>query len=424
MYNRLYLDNLLKNDHKKHLQINRAFICIDISTVQSLNITYGFNYSQDLINKIADTLNQYATEKYILVKTFVYRFVFYVKGFKDKNELMEFSQKIADTLEPILANERIGAGIGVFEIDPDEELDLNELSKKAMILSEKAIGLEDKEIGICYYDDIIKANIEREENIKRELTDIATSEENGGLYLQYQPMLDLKTNEICGFEALARLQIEKIGRIPPLEFIPIAEKTKLINPIGWKIVRNAFCFLNKLKSLGFDKTYVTINISAIQLMKRDFVENLFEMINEMQVNTENVGIEITESAFAMGYEEINKILSQLRNRGIMIAIDDFGTEYSSLSRERKLNIDCLKIDKYFVDKLLEISPDSAITGDIISMAHKLGHYTVAEGVEYEEQKQYLLDNGCDIIQGYLIGKPLDEEIALELLKNQTNLINP
>jgi EAL domain-containing protein (putative c-di-GMP-specific phosphodiesterase class I) len=259
--------------------------------------------------------------------------------------------------------------------------------------------------------------IKREEVIKRELTHIATGEKDCGLYLQYQPILDLKTNRLCGFEALARLKTAELGKVPPLEFIPIAEKTKLIIPIGWEITRQAFRFLNKLKISGFDKIYVSINISAIQLMNHDFKDHLFEMINKMQVDPANVGIEITESVFASGYDEINIIMNQLRDCGLKIAIDDFGTGYSSLSRVRELNIDCVKIDKYFIDKILTIH-DNDITSDIISIAHKLGHYTVAEGVEYEEQKQYLQNYGCDKIQGYLIGKPLDEEDAINLLKNR------
>ena len=102
--------------------------------------------------------------------------------------------------------------------------------------------------------------------------------------------------------------------------------------------------------------------------------------------------------------------------GIHISIDDFGTGYSSLARESELSIDCLKIDKYFIDKLLEIQPEQAVIKEIISMAHKMGHSVIAEGVEYETQKQYLLANNCDKIQGYLIGKPSDEEEAVKLLE--------
>ena len=139
------------------------------------------------------------------------------------------------------------------------------------------------------------------------------------------------------------------------------------------------------------------------------------MIDEMHVSPENLGIEITESVFTSDYGEINCILNELREKGIKIAIDDFGTGYSSLAREQELNVDCLKIDKYFIDKLLEVDSDNAITAEIISIAHKMGHYVIAEGVEQEEQKEYLIKNGCEKIQGYLIARPLDEDQAMKLL---------
>ena len=152
------------------------------------------------------------------------------------------------------------------------------------------------------------------------------------------------------------------------------------------------------------------------MLQEDFVDNLLKTIRQMQVSPDRIGLELTESIFSSDYEEINSILSRLRETGLHIAIDDFGTGYSSLARESELSIDCLKIDKYFIDKLLEIQPEQAVIRDIISMAHKMGHYVVAEGVEYETQKQYLLSNDCDKIQGYLIGKPSDEQVAIELLE--------
>lgn len=202
----------------------------------------------------------------------------------------------------------------------------------------------------------------------------------------------------------------------PLEFIPIAEKTKLILPIGEKVIVKAFQFLNRLKECGYDEISVSINISITQLLKPDFTSRLFELMSEMQINPKNIGIEITESIFASNYDNINKIIKELREAGIHIAIDDFGIGYSSFARERELKVDCLKIDKHFIDKLLSTDLKKAITSDIISMSHKLGHCTIAEGVEHELQLQYLKENGCDKIQGYHISKPLDEKEAIEFLK--------
>ncbi len=416
LFNRNYLENLLENDAKTPTKEKRAVVSINLSTVQSLTVTYGFHYTQDMMKKIADTLNLHCTDQRVLFNTYENRFVFYVKAYKDKNELIRFCEAIENTLEPLLAIERIGGGIGVVEIDQDNEHDIDQLLKNLLIASERAINIYDRDFGICFFSTEMEDQINRENVIKHELDQIAADENNDRLFLQFQPILDLKSNKICGFEALARLNSYDLGLVPPLEFIPIAEKTKLIIPIGEKIIHQALHFLNKLKENGHGTINVSINVSAIQLLRVDFNKNLLGMINEIRVNPENIGLEITESVFALNYQEINRILGELIDSGIHIAIDDFGTGYSSLARERELNVNCLKIDKYFIDKLLTLKPEEVITGDIISMAHKLGHCAVAEGVEHEEQRQYLLNNGCDKIQGYLVGKPLDEEVALELLK--------
>lgn len=139
------------------------------------------------------------------------------------------------------------------------------------------------------------------------------------------------------------------------------------------------------------------------------------MITESGVNPFNISLEITESIFSDENQKLNRVLGELKGSGIHIAIDDFGTGYSSLAREQELNVSCLKIDKYFIDKLLFLKDEEAITGDIISMAHKLGHCVVAEGVEHEKQLRYLIDHGCDRIQGYLIHRPVDEDAAIKFL---------
>lgn len=158
--------------------------------------------------------------------------------------------------------------------------------------------------------------------------------------------------------------------------------------------------------LGYDQIRVTVNLSVIQLLKDEFCEDSFEMIEDIGVNPANIGLEITESIYLSDHEKVNTTLGKLKEAGLRILIDDFGTGYSSLSRERDLNIDFVKIDKSFIDKLMHVEPEKALTSDIISMAHKLGHYVIAGGVEYEEQRKYLHSWGCDRIQGYLISKPL------------------
>lgn len=139
----------------------------------------------------------------------------------------------------------------------------------------------------------------------------------------------------------------------------------------------------------------------------------------MQVSPQRIGIEVTESEFTMNYDEINHILAQLKDAGIHISMDDFGTGYSSLAREKELDIDCLKIDKFFIDRLVTTSPLKSMTAFIISMAHQFGQCAIAEGVEYKSQMETLSACDCDMVQGYLFSKPLDDIHALEFLKSMT-----
>lgn len=418
LYNRRSLENLLRCDREKGTARNRAIVGINLSVAHLLTVTYGFNYTLELIKKISKELDSLCTDKRLLFNTFENRFVFYMKDYRDKNQLIQFCEMLIELLGTLLFGERIGAGIGVIEINRENEQDIDQLLKNLLIASEKAMEAVDSDFAYCFFDGEMEAEIMREEEIKRELDKIAADEGQGGLFLQYQPILDLKSNQICGFEALARLQSEKLGLVQPTEFIPIAEKTKLIIPVGRKIVHQAFSFLKRLKENGHGAVSVAVNVSAIELLRNDFSSNLWDAINELQVDPENICLEITESVFASNYHDINKIIGELRQAGIHIAIDDFGTGYSSLARERELNVNCLKIDKFFLDKLLCIDLKYAITCDVISMAHKLGHCVIAEGVEHENQLEYLRNHGCDRVQGFLISKPLDEEEALEMLKKQ------
>lgn len=416
LYNRRYLENLLAEDAKTPLSTKRALVAINLNAVHLLSRTYGFHYSQDLIKKVADALKEHCNPDRMLYNTYENRFVYYIKNYRDKKELEEFCRIISSTLESILTIERTGGGIGVIEINDHNKDDVEQLLKNLLIVSERAVNAYENNFAYCFFDADMEAQIQREEEINHELTQITSGEDDGGFFLQYQPIVSLKTNQICGFEALARIKSKKLGLIPPLDFIPIAEKTKLIIPLGEKVILKALQFLKTLNDCGYDTINVSINISAIQLLRNDFIDSLFKVINALQVNPSNICLEITESIFASNYQEINRILGKLKSCGIKIAIDDFGTEYSSLARERELNVNCLKIDKSFIDKLLYLNEEEAITSDIISMAHKLGHCVIAEGIEHEVQKQYLENNGCDKIQGYLIGKPMYEKEAIELLR--------
>ena len=421
LYNREYLVTLLERDAASKKWAKRALVGINLSMVQVLMSNYGFQYSQNLIKKAAEVLEAYSTESRRLFQASEHRFIFYLVGYRDKDELARFGSTVADTLGKLFAMERIGGGIGILEIEPGESApDTDTLLRRVLIASEKAISTAGKDFDVCFYNEELEAMVNRERDIVKALGAIAAGEETQDrLFLQYQPIFNLKTNALFGFEALSRLKTEELGGVSPLEFIPIAEKTKLILPIGEKVIAEALRFLRRLKALGYSDVTVSVNISVIQLLSPDFTGRLLALIRDAQVDERNFCLEITESVFASDYDAINNSLKELRQAGLYIAIDDFGTGHSSLAREKGLTVDCMKIDKYFIDRLLSTDGASAITGDIISIAHKLGQFTIAEGVEYESQLQYLRKHGCDKVQGFLISRPLDEEDAIRFLRSGT-----
>ncbi|NLJ66146.1 MAG: EAL domain-containing protein [Clostridiales bacterium] len=414
LYNRRYLVDLLKRDRNVLKWGKIALVNINLSTVQSLTLTYGFHYSQELIKNLAHALRFHCSENRILFRVQENQFLFYIKDYEGREELKKFCGDIADTLGSILTAERIGGGIGVFQIEADSKAHIEDLLKNLLIASEAAINNLDKMIGIRFFDRGMETQVTREETIKDELTKAAADKEGNGLFVQYQPILDLRTNKVYGFEALARLKVDNLGLVSPLEFIPVAEKTKLIIPVGERIIIQALNFQKEMMQRGYRDIIVSVNISAIQLFRENFAEFMCGCMSRVGVNPKNVILEITESVFASNYENINVIVDELKNCGVRIALDDFGTGYSSLVRSRDINANYLKIDKSFVDELLSLA-EGSITGDIISMAHKMNHNVVAEGIEHEKQKQYLLENGCDLIQGYLISRPLDRDSAFEFL---------
>ncbi len=419
LHNRTYLEKMIDEDTKKEFAGKRALISINLFTLKSLTKIYGFHYTQDLVKEIAKALKVHCDNEKRLFYTYADRFVLYVKNYNEKEYLELLCEKIALTLDSILSIERVGGGIGVLEISKDFEGNADVILKNLLLASEKATEIKDKDFGICFYDSKMQKQILREQEIKWELSRLASFGNKGNLYLQYQPIVDTESKAICGFEALARFKNENLGQVPPLEFIPVAEKTKLIIPIGELVIRQAFSFLKRLNEEGYEDINVSVNISVIQILKEDFCSNFFRLMDEMKVRPENVGIEITESVFTSSYIEINKILGEMKKAGIHIYIDDFGTGYSSLARERELNINSLKIDKFFVDDLMVLDPQREIIIDIISMAHKFDHKAIAEGVEHEKQRKNLIKCGCDRIQGFLISKPLDEDDAIKFLRKNT-----
>jgi EAL domain-containing protein (putative c-di-GMP-specific phosphodiesterase class I) len=374
-------------------------------------MTYGYLYAEKIIKEIAEVLSKLCLDRYQLFHISIERFAILVNEYHDYADLSKLCEIIIKCTTNIHHSNNVQTSIGIVELD-DNKISVDNILKFAFIAAEQAI--KNKAVEYCFYNQEMENKILRKEMIKEELATAIIN--NKEIFLMYQPIVDLKTDKIYAFEALVRFNNEKLGFVSPVEFIPIAEETGLIISLGKRIMQYAFGYLKELEEHGYNDIIMSFNVSSLQLLREDFILILVEIINDTKINPANLIIELTESVFSSDFQEINVKLNQIKELGIKVSIDDFGTGYSSLARERELNINCLKIDKYFIDKLLIVGEKEAITGDIISMAHKLGHYVVAEGVEYEEQKKYLIEHNCDYLQGYLFSKPLSPEAAMELLE--------
>lgn len=235
--------------------------------------------------------------------------------------------------------------------------------------------------------------------------------------LYYQPQYDSKSGDLRGVEALIRWKDENGKMISPGCFIPLAEKSGLIVPIGnWVLEEGIKKYAEWRKKYDCNMV-LSLNISALQYKRPDFVNNLFDLLEKYQVNPKGIELEITESVLIDDFEQVVEKLHVIKDYGIKISLDDFGTGFSSLSYLKGLPIDTLKIDKSFIDTVIDDESTQVIAESIVSMVKKLGYETVAEGVETKEQFEYLKKIECDNIQGFLLGKPMPEEELVSLMEH-------
>ena len=232
---------------------------------------------------------------------------------------------------------------------------------------------------------------------------------NHSFQMFYQPQYFAGNRKLRGMEALIRWKDRNDKMISPAIFIPIAEKNGAIIPIGqWVVEQSVKQYAQWRKEFGYPFV-MSINISALQYSRDDFVESVIEVLTKYDVPPAEIELEITETILIEDFQAVYNKLKLLRDYGIRISLDDFGTGFSSLSYLKKLPIDTLKIDKSFIDTVLEDSATRVITEAIVNMVKALGFESIAEGVEENRQYEYLCSIGCDIIQGYLFGKPLSAE---------------
>ncbi|MBV8501886.1 MAG: bifunctional diguanylate cyclase/phosphodiesterase [Paucibacter sp.] len=237
------------------------------------------------------------------------------------------------------------------------------------------------------------------------------------IHVVYQPQVNLVTGRVVGMEALARWQHPERGVISPAEFIPVAEESRLIHELGRQVLREACRQLAQWNAaVGERALSMTVNVSPRQLEAPGFVAELEQTIAQTGIGASSLCLELTESALMSPDTDLVQVLEQVRRLGVYVAIDDFGTEHSSLARLRDLPVEVLKIDRSFIDGLPVEPGDTAIVSSILSLAFAMGKHVIAEGVERVEQATALRSMGCRVAQGYLFSKPVDAALVPPILE--------
>ena len=390
---------------------------LDIDNYNIINDSVGFILGDELIIKFAKMLNEYVTHTLKVGRFNNDEFAIAFYDAEDDESALNLYKDIIKKLEkPIELSDgskvyvSVSAGIASYPSGGKTAVDLIRCADIAMY----NVKQHGKNGMFVFEENMLKKfmkNVKLEQKLK-------TTVDTLGFMIYYQPQYYSEKKELRGVEALIRWQLANGEYVSPGEFIPMAEKNGCIVNIGTWVIKHALADYTVWKNeYGYDGI-ISINISAIQLREKNFKDTLLHYVEINNLTPEHIEIEITESVLIEDFESTISILEELRNRGFKVSLDDFGTGYSSLSYLRDIPIDTLKIDKSFVDTILLDDSTSIITDAVITMVKKLGLETIAEGVETEEQFEYLKNMHCDNIQGFLLGKPMPSEKLIELIMEE------
>ena len=407
LYNRNYfvrlLGDLLEKAEKKNDIV--SVLMIDIDDFHKINDGYGMVVGDEVVQQLGSFLNTFSNDQTIVchMDSDVYCMAIYEPS--GKNSVTEIHKEIQNRIKKpfSMSNGRdvfLTVSIGVAEF-PEAAGNALELINCAEIVMYKC-----KDMGknaIYYYDTSTLNEFLQTVEIENKLKE-AINNQNFELY--YQPQYYVGNKQLRGMEALIRWRDKDNQMISPGVFIPIAEKNGAIISIGtWVVEQSIRQYANWRNEYGV-RLILSINISARQFEKENFVEFLLKNLRKYDVDSSEIELEVTESILIEDFEVVTEKLKILKNYGIRISLDDFGTGFSSLSYLKTLPINTLKIDKSFIDTVLSDSATRVITESIVDMVKSLGFESIAEGVEDEQQYKYLHAIGCDVIQGYFLGKPL------------------
>jgi diguanylate cyclase (GGDEF)-like protein len=396
-----------------------AIIFIDLDRFKIINDNLGHHIGDLLLCAVARRLTSCIREVDLIARLGGDEFTILSDEINGANEAEEIANRVLEGLSrPFRVKEHelmVTASIGI-SVFPSDGGDMIELGKNADIAMYRA-----KEVGrnnLQLYHPAMSYGTLEDMTFE---SDFRKALKRNELVLYYQPVVDLVSAKIIGLEALIRWRHPKRGLVPPADFIPLAEETGLILPIGEWVLQTA-CLQNKAwQDAGLPHVRVAVNISGRQLQHPDFMATVDRALQKSNLAPEYLELELTESIMMQRPKTTENVLQQVKARGIYLSIDDFGTGYSSLSNLRRFTINALKIDRSFVSDVPQDPEAATLVEAIAAMARSLKLKVVAEGVETQAQLDFLTKRGCNRIQGYLFSCPEPADRAAELLKKETAL---
>ena len=390
-----------------------ALLYIDMDDLKLVNDSYGHSYGDSMIITSAMHLVSLAPADSTVARVGGDEFVVLLPGMNDPLQVESLVSEIVDTLgreyEVRELQIHASASIGI-ALYPQDGLTVEEILRNA----DTALN-EAKRFGKHCWRFFHKTMQETAYGNMLLINGLQNALANQELHLHFQPQLSLKNGATIAFEALMRWRSSRHGDVSPGRFIPLAERSHLIESIGAWTLKEAAGFSRKLSELGHPDVRVVVNVSPRQLMARNFLQVVRDAFEEWELAAGRLEIEITESVFIESVDECVSTLNELRKMGVHLSLDDFGTGYSSLTYLRSLPVQTVKIDKTFIDLITTDPTRLALLTAIIDMAHVLGLAVVAEGVETPEQMERLIACRCDTIQGYLVRRPAPDTEALTIL---------
>lgn len=421
--NRILCEDRLQQAFARGKRNNRGvgLLCIDLDDFKHINDQYGHQTGDWLLEQISGRLSSRLRSADTVARIGGDEFLAIIEDVEDSEAVETVTQNILSALnEPFVNGNttiRTSASIGaaIFPADGSTPEELKNHADQAMYRAK-----EHGRATYCMFSAALSAKLARRRQVEQLLRKAL---ENNGFELYYQPQYT-PDRELCGLEALLRFRDPALKGMSPAEFIGVAERAGLIHEVGDWVLAEVCRQARLWNAAGIPPTRISINVSALQLGSTDFADRVSQLLCDNSVPASWLQIELTETAIMSNPEESSKQLTALERLGVRISIDDFGTGYSSLAYIQRFPVDTLKVDRSFIQRLPGSQETQEIVRAITAMARALGLSVVAEGVETQDQMQAALSAGCDMIQGFLLSRPMTSGAVYKVLMNRRSTAQP